>query len=446
MKNKKQILIVDDVPTNLRCLGEVLKENYFLSMAKSGEQALKNLEKVVPDLILLDVKMPEMDGYETLERIKGDIRYKDIPVIFLTADTEAGSELKGLRMGASDFIKKPFEPEIILERIEKVLIQDSRNKAIINASLKDALTGLWNRKYIENMISKFSISRESGSFLLLDLDNFKGLNDTYGHVVGDEALIAFANSLTAFIHKDDIVARIGGDEFVVFLKNSIDEASLSSRIMNLIKNVEEKISSVKKDDSKSSVSVGISLMPEHGSSFIELYNKADKALYYIKRNGKSGYHFYDSMEKYSFGTNASAELLDISQFKEFIKDNQNEPGPIKVNINSFKDIYNFVQRYAQRTEREIVIVLFTIKDLSKEENQSKVDKAMCLLDESVKKSLRKNDVSAEYSHSQYILILMDTNESNCDSILSRIMENWENDNDNQNIMLKYDFEMININR
>lgn len=121
MKNRKHILVIDDVTTNLRYIGEVLKESYALSMAKSGEQALKQLAKNVPDLILLDLKMPGMDGFKFLSNIKDDEKYKDVQVIVLTADNQDESESKALELGAVDFIKKPFTPDDMLERINRVL-------------------------------------------------------------------------------------------------------------------------------------------------------------------------------------------------------------------------------------------------------------------------------------------------------------------------------------
>lgn len=125
MKNRKHILIVDDVTTNLRYIGEVLKDNYTLSMAKSGEQAFKMLEKALPDLILLDVKMPGMDGFSVISKLSDDDRYKDIPVIFLSADSQEETEIKGLKLGAVDFISKPFSPEEIQQRIREVLGEEN---------------------------------------------------------------------------------------------------------------------------------------------------------------------------------------------------------------------------------------------------------------------------------------------------------------------------------
>ena len=121
MKSKKHILIVDDVTINLRYIAEILKDNYSLSMAKSGEQALKILNKTAVDLILLDVKMPVMDGFDVLRELSADKKYKDIPVILLTADNNDSTQDKGLSLGAADYIRKPFVPEEIIERIEKVL-------------------------------------------------------------------------------------------------------------------------------------------------------------------------------------------------------------------------------------------------------------------------------------------------------------------------------------
>jgi CheY-like chemotaxis protein len=126
----KHILIIDDVTTNLKCVSEILKENYRVTMVKSGKQALDFLKISVPDLILLDILMPDMDGYETLQRIK-ELKYcENVPVIFLTADTDEDSEDKGFQLGAVDFIRKPFEPDIMMERIEHALADVQKRGAI----------------------------------------------------------------------------------------------------------------------------------------------------------------------------------------------------------------------------------------------------------------------------------------------------------------------------
>lgn len=445
MKGKKHILIVDDVTTNLKCLGEILKDDYSLSMAKSGEQAISMMLKVNPDLVLLDVKMPGMDGYETFSKIKSIPEICDTPIIFLTADSENESELKGLRLGASDFIRKPYEPEVMIGRIEKALIQEEKNRSIQEKALRDPLTGLWNRLYIQSQIDSFKSDKNTGSLLILDLDNFKGINDKYGHIAGDSALETFAKTLVGFVHKDDIVARIGGDEFAVFLRGCYGRELLSSRIESLIKQVEHDLCIVKLDESVSSVSVGISAYPFDGTSFIELYNNADKALYYVKRNGKSNFHFYDSDEKLSFSNDENTDVIDLSQLKSYIEETEETDGPFNVEYNSFKSIYRFLKRYVLRTGSKIQILLFSLKDLSlnKQLDGNELETAMKVLDTCIKESLRRNDVSTRYTNLQFLVILMDVNDVNRHVVIDRIMDNWNYRNSNPNVILKYDVEELN---
>ena len=443
-KNKKHILVVDDVTTNLRYIGEVLRDRYTLSMAKSGTQALKVMEKNIPDMILLDIKMPVMDGYEVLETLKKDERYSNIPVIFLTADADEGNETKGLRMGASDFIKKPFVPEVMLSRIERILSQEEKNREIRLMAYKDPLTGLWNRAYIEEKVNEFANAKMKGSFMLLDLDNFKGINDTYGHVKGDAALVAFGKTLSSFVHSDDVVARIGGDEFAIFLKDAVGEDLLGERVAGLIKDVERELKIVKADDSISSVSVGISQMPLDGTGFIELYNKADNAMYFVKRNGKHGYHFYTGHERMLIADDSDEDssVLDLSQLRKYIDEEVSEDGPYKVEYNSFKNIYRFLRRYVERTKSDVQIILFTVKNLSLSSDEDNLPEAMECLSEAIRKSLRKNDVSSRYSACQYLVILMDVSDENRKIVLDRITRVWDRNNSNDNVLLKYDIEEI----
>ena len=127
MERMKHILIVDDVSTNLKCEGEVLKGKYKMSMAKSGEQALEILEKSIPDLILMDIIMPGMDGYETMLKIKNNPLYADIPIVFLSGDYRSMTEKRGMDMGAAGYIQKPFDPDNLLEKIEKILLQEDKD-------------------------------------------------------------------------------------------------------------------------------------------------------------------------------------------------------------------------------------------------------------------------------------------------------------------------------
>lgn len=441
MKSKKHILLVDDVTTNLRCLGEILRDEYSVSMAKSGEQAVTMFDKARPDLILMDVKMPGMDGYETYECIKKLQNFSDIPVIFLTADTEMETEIKSFKVGGCDFIRKPYEPEILKERINRVLVQDARNREIQDSALRDTLTGLYNRKFMLNEFSKLP-KGSVGTLMILDLDNFKGINDTYGHVVGDAALVAFAKTLTRFVHKDDIVARIGGDEFAVYLRDCCGKELLSDRVADLIKQVERELAIVKKDDSTSSVSIGISSYPADGKTFVELYNNADKALYYVKNHGKSDFRFYDPNDKYTVGISENVEAVDLLELRPFIEEHGDAVGPINVEYQSFKSIYRFLKRYSLRTGCNIQLLLFSFKDLSVSGDTclDNLPELMDLLEECIKDSLRKNDVSTRYSDRQQLVILMDLKDSDRLMVVQRIMDLWNERNKDLSVLLKYDIE------
>lgn len=303
MEQLRHILLVDDSRTILKHAEIVLKDEYRISTANSGKEALDFLQHTKPDLVLLDVNMPEMDGYETLERIRLIPGCDELPVVFLSAETDVKTEIKVLGMGAMDFIRKPLEPQLVSSRLNKIfMIEDTKRNLTLNAC-QDVLTGLWNRQYLEEKVRIHGQYGGKGAFILLDLDNFKSINDTLGHIVGDAVLKKFAETLKQQTGKNDIICRLGGDEFVIFLKEFNSKEELVALIQKLIDLVPLKVASVTgMDSSENTVSIGISCMPHDGTDFFTLYNKADKALYHVKQNGKHAYHIYQEKEKdnYSF--------------------------------------------------------------------------------------------------------------------------------------------------
>lgn len=442
----KHILMVDDVATNLKCAEEVLKGKYELSMAKSGKQALKMLEQVRPDLILLDINMPGMDGYETMEKIKENPYFADIPVVFLTAESENESEVKGFKMGARDFIRKPFEPSIMVTRIERVLeLEEVKQELKINAS-KDVLTELWNRQYLEDSVNKESEKANgAGAFMIIDMDNFKSVNDNHGHVAGDRVLEQFAEVLKQFASEDDVVGRLGGDEFAVFFRGAVDRAKLQEKITGIIRCIEEKLASLDCGEGNLSASAGVALMPEDGMDFMTLYNKADKALYYVKQNGKGDFHMFQEKESYYYYDEKEKDhsILDVIQLKRIIEEKVHLSGAYQVEYDSFKRIYQFVSRCIERNGREVQIVLFTIvhKNISGMEMDELQD-AMIHLETAIRTSLRKGDVATRYNNTQYIVILMDTNRDNGEMVAARIKELWKSMGIEESFSLRYDLQGI----
>ena len=203
----KHILIVDDNKTNLIMARQELKEEYEVTPVISGEQALQFLEKRIPDLILLDINMPVMDGKETLTRIKANPVWSNIPVIFLTSDESSETEAECLRLGAEDYIRKPFVAKVMKSRIERVINLHTATNDFIDLSRRDPLTGLYNRKYTEECIGKILKDGTPGMLFMIDLDNFKLINDKMGHTEGDifRLNIRTDSRITAFCQFIDYV-------------------------------------------------------------------------------------------------------------------------------------------------------------------------------------------------------------------------------------------------
>lgn len=444
METKKHILIVDDVITNLEVAGDVLKDKYQLSMAKSGAQALEFLKKAKPDLILLDVRMPGMDGYETLEHIKSNVETSNIPVVFLTVDDKRESEIKGLKMGAMDFILKPFEPDIMLSRIEKILQIEDLRKNLSNSAKKDPLTNIWNRKYLEDDMERYFINKNRGVFIIFDVDNFKKANDTYGHVFGDNLLCKFARILENKVGPKDIAARLGGDEFAVFLKGDYTDEEINTYCEMILIEVHRDMKDEQEASYNPTVSIGISVAPEDGTDMLTLYNRADKALYFVKQNGKDFYHYYKQREEYLNSTidNFNSEQ-DMNRLENIIKEKDLDNGALRVEYEGFKNIVHFVQRTISRSNQNVWIILLTLTHtgpgkLATEE----LEVAMNEVERAIIVSLRKGDVTTLYSSFQYVTLLMDASEEDAREIAKRIITTWQDVSNDRHMSLTYNLKNI----
>lgn len=290
----KHILMVDDVTTNLKSAAEVLQPYYQLSMAKSGKQALQFLKKNIPDLILLDLMMPEMDGYETMEQIKLNPMTAKIPIIFLTADTEQSSEIRGLQMGAMDYITKPFRAEAMLGRIEKVLQMEDMKKSLLSNSGEDAETGLLTRKAVAAQIVQ-KASQSEGTAILINFDDFGIYNDACGMEEGNRILKDFADYIKDLCEEQNTYgeirpARLSFDEFLMYLPLRIEEEGLKQIC-------EEKIPAFFKEVSGQgkktlTTSVAVAYMYPDSMDFEALYQNLMRAMYHVKQSGKNSWHLY----------------------------------------------------------------------------------------------------------------------------------------------------------
>jgi len=287
---KKTILIVDDTVSNLDILIELLND-YDIIDATNGEDAIEIAQNEKIDLLLLDIMMPNMDGYEVCKRLKENHTTKNIPIIFITAKTDEASIEKAFDIGGTDYITKPFLPKELLARVKKELhIQNLQNELKLLAST-DSMTKLYNRRYfIQTAKHIFDLTKRENkdlSLIMIDIDKFKNVNDTYGHNIGDKVIISLANELIKQHRVSDIVSRFGGEEFVMLLPNtSLENASfLAQNIRHNIENLSIKINN---NILKFTISLGVSQIDLENETNIEVaLKRADEALYEAKNSGRN---------------------------------------------------------------------------------------------------------------------------------------------------------------
>ena len=219
---QQKILIVDDAPINIQILNEALKDRYRIFFATNGRDALRLATSAMPDMILLDVMMPEMDGYEVCRAIKADPVMKDIPIIFITAMNQQDNETTGLELGAADYITKPFNPDIVRLRVRNQLELKRQRDLLSRLSFQDGLTGIANRRAFDEHYDRewrrALRNKSEISIIMCDIDQFKCYNDSYGHLAGDDCLRRVAELRGKLLERPAaLVARYGGEEFISVL-------------------------------------------------------------------------------------------------------------------------------------------------------------------------------------------------------------------------------------
>ncbi len=307
-EEQQKILVVDDMPANIQILNEVLQKNYTVFFATSGREGIRIAQREEPDLILLDIIMSEMDGYEVCARLKADPRTRQIPVIFITAMSNDEDEAKGLECGAIDYITKPISPPIVQARVknhlelkrtrdileELTLELEIKNRELNRIAREDALTGLANRRHFDEVLEcEVNRARRNGQFLsliLCDVDFFKKFNDHYGHLAGDRCLKAIGEVLLrTFKRAGDLPARYGGEEFTVILPEtpSIKAAQLAERLREglLAQAIPHAFSEAAAIVTLSFGVMGARVTRERGAEWF--IHEADKVLYQSKQNGRN---------------------------------------------------------------------------------------------------------------------------------------------------------------
>lgn len=296
MENKRStILLVDDEPQNLHLLVNALKDDYELLVAGSGAEAIKRAHNdTQPDLILLDIVMPNMDGLQVCRILKADAATRGIPIIFITARDEVEDETDGLAAGAVDYITKPFSPAIVQARVRTQLKLKMQTDLLTRLAGLDGLTSLPNRRQFDTRFEEewrsAIINGKPMALIMMDIDHFKQYNDHYGHHAGDECLRQVAAVLNSVIRDNaDMVARYGGEEFVALLHDSDLDNS-----MQVGERFRQRVQALGLEHPSSPVSNVVTLSvgtasctPQCGDQAIGLLNTADRMLYKSKNRGRN---------------------------------------------------------------------------------------------------------------------------------------------------------------
>jgi diguanylate cyclase (GGDEF)-like protein len=290
---KPLLLIVDDQPANIEILHGLFKEDCTVCMATSGADALLFCQNRQPDLILLDVVMPDMDGYEVCARLKADPLTQDIPIIFVTGQTDPMEEARGLQAGGVDFIAKPFHAVVVRARVRTHLLLKHQSDQLRTMALLDGLTGVANRRHFDATLQaewrRCARAGQPLALIMLDVDFFKAYNDQYGHQSGDACLQSIAALLKDRLGRShDMVARYGGEEFAcilpdTFLEGAIHKAqTLEQAVRGLgIAHAASAVADVV------TVSLGVAVAnPAHGEDVARLIACADGQLYQAKQSGR----------------------------------------------------------------------------------------------------------------------------------------------------------------
>jgi diguanylate cyclase (GGDEF)-like protein len=318
------ILIVDDTLENLKLLSSLLTEQgYSVRKATTGQMALKAIQSLPPDLVLLDIMMPDLNGFDVCKQLKSQAETADLPIIFLSALDEAFDKVHAFEVGGADYISKPFQIEEVLVRVSHHLALKAAHQEICSLNTKlearvsertqqltdaryrlreaeayDPLTGLMNRStFIQQVDSALSLSKIQANkvfaVLIMDCDRFKVINDALGHLVGDELLQEIGKPLSHIIRQNDCLARLGGDEFAILL-NTINDIEQAVQVAERILSVLTQPFRFRGYEIFVSVSIGLVLGSSSYDHPEQLLRDADIAMYKAKASGRGQYQIFDS--------------------------------------------------------------------------------------------------------------------------------------------------------
>ncbi len=427
------IIIVDDDPKILDAAKDLLREQYaHVKALRSGRELLEYTEEHIPDMILLDIVMPEMDGFETYRLLREQekrLGRRNAPVILLSGEHDDVTEQRGLTVGASDYVRKPFDREVLLRRVQNAIYNAKTIESLIEEVTQDSLTGLLNKTGANTKLPVLCRC-EAGMLAILDLDNFKLINDLYGHEMGDRALKAFADVLRRNTEEKDILCRFGGDEFLAFFRRRMekeDARELTKRFNDGLH--AECVALMGEDfDIPVGVSAGFVAAPDNGRDYPLLLQLADRALYQVKQGEKHGCAVFEPGVTDAGADDLNAELARVTQI---IRERSSSSIPLWPGREGFTWVYRFLARYGTSA----VTLLFSLS--AADGRESELTEASASFGETLSRVLRRSDAILQLRVNQYFLLLPNLSESNARIAASRVLKAWERSSFHDAVVVNY---------
>ena len=435
---KKKILIVDDMEVSLMMTENMLAGEYQTFCASNGMEAMEIFRKELPDMVLSDLRMPGMSGYDLQLALQEEF-HETIPFMFMTADHNEETESKGFENGAMDFIRKPFKPDILLKRVRNIMQTVEQITSLKKSSSTDALTGLLNKASVSVELVKVC-QNSLGALMMIDLDSFKLVNDLYGHEMGDKILVSFADILRAAFRPTDLIGRMGGDEFIAFCHGVHDDSVIESKAKFINERIVEAAKKLMGEDMNIPLgaSIGAVFVPMSGNVFPELYKKADKALYVVKQNGKHGYSVFNDDE----GVEESlTEVNGIEQVEMILDERNPSDGCMILPFEAFRNVYRFLKRNRGAYSKQTCLIVYSLK--RHKNGNIQISEAAEEFLTVIGATFRKGDAITQNGSSQFFALLTNADAyRDVKRVSSRVQENWDHVPACRNFTFEYEWKVL----
>ncbi len=417
----KKILVVDGSQSVQDMISGALSEKYRVLRALSAPEAIDLYAVEKPDLVLCELALEKTTGLE-LQRSLSERHENLAPFLLMSDGAQEDSECVCLDAGAIDYIAKPFRPEVLLRRVDNAMrqIEGLRQlRGLRVAAETDPMTGLFNKSFVQKTLSAFC-PKATGALMMFDLDNFKLVNDLYGHSAGDRLLIRFAEILRRVVRSTDVVGRMGGDEFIVFCHDIRDERLVLEKVQTVNDELLSAAREVMGPDMNIPVgaSVGAVFVLGDGRDFAELYREADKALYSVKQGSKRGCAFFREQAERS-APEARPECSDpLSSARAILCERGLRNGAYELGFENFRCIYRFVVRGMENYRYDAEFAIFSLGADVPEATADEFGALLC-------QSLRRSDVYTKHGSHQYLVIFPQPIPDHGDVAIRRVLGKWE---------------------